>query len=191
MVKFNYEGVDYDLPQKWEEMTLSSYISFIEYRKSEKYDSDYDGTRFFDALLNKPIGFFDDMTIKQIKEIYSTNEFDFDEKRLKKLTSYKKHIIVGDDTFSYPKTMEDMSNSEYVTFKNLSANLKSEEQILKLVPILLRKSIEVKDEFGNINHKREKLDTSILQERYEYLKDKILATDVIGCISAFIPGRKI
>ena len=87
--------------------------------------------------------------------------------------------------------MEDMANSEYVTFKNLAATMKSEEQILKLVPILLRKSIEVKDEFGNITHKREKLDTSLLDERYEYLKDKVLATDVIGCISAFIPGRKI
>jgi len=191
MVKFNFEGIDYDLPQKWEEMTLVSYISFMEYRRSSEYDSDYDGTRFFDALLNKPIGFFDDMSIRQIKEIYTNNEFDFDEKRLKKLTQYKKQILIGEDTYSYPKTMEDMANSEYVTFKNLAATMKSEEQILKLVPILLRKSIEVKDEFGNITHKREKLDTSLLDERYEYLKDKVLATDVIGCISAFIPGRKI
>lgn len=191
MVKFNYEGIDYNLPQKWEEMTIGSYISFMEYRKSSDYDVDFDGTRFFDALLNKPIGFFDDMSIGQIKEIYSKNEFDFDEKRLKKLTQYKKHISIGDDTFSYPKTMDDMTNNEYVTFKNLSATKKSEEQILKLFPILLRKSIEVQDEFGNITHKREKLDTSLLDERYEYLKDRILATDVIGCIAAFIPGRKI
>lgn len=191
MVKFNYEGIDYELPQKWEEMTLVSYISFMEYRKSSEYDPDFDGTRFFDALINKPIGFFDDMSIRQIKEIYSNNEFDFDEKRLKKLTQFKKQIVVEGDIFSYPKTMEDMSNSEYVTFKNLANTMKSEEQILKLVPILLRKSIEVKDEFGNVTYKREKLDTSLLTERYEYLKDKILATDVIGCISAFIPGRKI
>jgi len=191
MVKFNYEGLDYDLPQKWEEMTILSYISFMEYKKSSEYDEDYDGTRFFDALLNKPIGFFDDMSIRQIREIYSNNEFDFDEKRLKKLTQYKKQIVIDGDTFSYPKTMEDMSNSEYVTFKNLSASLRSEEQILKLFPILLRKSIEIKDEFGNITYKREKLDTSLINERYEYLKDKVLTTDVIGCIAAFIPGRKI
>jgi len=191
MVKFNYENEEISIPNNWNEMNLGTYIRFSTYKQSADYDPDYEGIMLLDILAQKPNGYFDDLPLGELTKIFKDNKFNFDEKKLNILTGYRSIITVNGETYSYPKTMNDVTTSEYITIKNLCKNLNEPNDLLKVVPILLRKCVEVTDDLGNKKIKREKLDTSKIDENYNLFKEHVYITDVIASLKVFTNGKKI
>lgn len=176
MYKFTVNEKEFEIPSKWEELTMQDYLKIIKIPINE---SDY-----IKLLLTELVGMSEDdmneLTLMELNTILEKFEYLTQEPKFKA----KKQIKFNGDIYSFPASFNHLKLGEVITIKTYQEKY-GDTSIPYIVAVLLRKMVKGEDGKMTI----EKFDASIIEDRVKSFMT-LPVTDFIGSLNFFLTGTK-
>lgn len=183
MVKFNLNGIDYEMPENYEEMTLNTFIRISKIQESgtEFVFQEYYLIKLLEAIVGAEGGDLDDMTIEEMADLSKRLTFLSEEPTPRKVDK----IFIGDIMYGFPENFNKITAGELISIKTLNDGKDTGDSILNLLAIILRPAKEVVDEeTGRIKYVRNKFDAQNLDHR-KTLFGKLPVLDCLWSVNFF------
>jgi len=183
MVKFETNGIDYEMPENYQEMTLETFIRISKIQESgtEFVFQEYYLIKLLEAIVGAEPGDLDDMTIEEMANLSNKLTFLSEEPTLKKVDK----IIIGDLIYAFPENFNKITAGEMISIKTLNEGKSTGDSILNLLAIILRPAKEVIDEeTGKVRLVRNKFDAQNLEHRKSLFK-KLPVLDCLWSVNFF------
>jgi len=183
MVRFNLNGIDYEMPENYEEMTLNTFIRISKIQESgtEFVFQEYYLIKLLEAIVGAEGGDLDDMTIEEMTDLSKRLTFLSEEPAPKKVDK----IYIGDIMYCFPENFNKITAGEMISIKTMNDGKDTGDSILNLLAIILRPAKEVIDEeTGKIKYVRNKFDAQNLEYRKK-LFGKLPVLDCLWSVNFF------
>lgn len=183
MIKFETNGIEYCLPESYEEMTLETFIRISKIQESgtEFVFQEYYLIKLLEAIVGAEGGDLDDMTIEEMADLSNRLTFLSQEPTPKKIDK----IMIGDMIYAFPENFNKITAGEMISIKTLNEGKGTGDSILNLLAIILRPAKEVVDEeTGKVKYVRSKFDAQNLEYRKSLFK-KLPVLDCLWSVNFF------
>lgn len=177
MIKFETNGIEYHMPENYEEMTLDTFIriSKIQESNTEIVFQEYYLIKLLESIVGAEGGDLDDLTIEEMVDLSTRLKFLSEEATPKKVDK----IMIDDILYAFPENFNKITAGEMISIKTLNEGKNTGDSILNLLAIILRPAKEVLDEeTGRIKLVRIKFDAQNL----EYRKSLFRKLPVLDCL---------
>lgn len=176
MYKFKANEKEFEIPTKWEELTMRHYMEII---KIPINDQEYIRQLLFN-IVNMSEEDVNEMTLAELNTVLQ--KFDY----LTKEPNFKAKKVVNfnGEVYSFAASLNHLKLGEVISIKTYQEKY-GEESLPYIIAILLRKGN--KDEKGKFV--QEKFDASSIEQRVKLFMD-LPVTEFIGSLNFFLNGIK-
>lgn len=193
MIKFDFEGKEYQMVTDWEEMTMGQFLNVTKIQK--KYEvlpvgEELLAQQLIEALSNAELGEFDEMTIKQLESLapYVKDLESKYETFSKNNQKAPDHWEIDGRIFSYRRNPNECTAGEIVDIKTYIGESQQEfEYMLDVAAVLIRPAELKHSEAGTPYYhltKRHPMD----HDRLKSIISTMRFGDVSKVLSFFLSG---
>jgi hypothetical protein len=169
---------EYEMPEGWNEVNLSKFEQILEKNRliAEYKSQILFGLEVFSILIGCPMDDLRNLS-KSSFEIL-TKEIEWVNETPK--AEHKEEFIIGGEKFKPLRDLNKMTMGESISLELMIKESNEANLLINILPILLRKVKQVKDEKGNITEELIPFESEKYEERKNLFKENIFITDVIA-----------